>query len=118
MQRTRESDEALKTLEEGLEAFPEDAGLRRRLALARAAAGDPQALELLTSWVDAHPEDTQALFATLRLLFDGFSRAGAGATAEEQQRLRRYAKAYVDGKGPNREVVECWLRYLESRAGG
>jgi Flp pilus assembly protein TadD len=119
LQRTRENDEALQVLEEGLAAFPKDEGLRRRLALAHAAAGhNEQALALLTSWVDEHPEDTPALFATLTLLFDGFSRAGGGATADTQQRLRRYAKAYLDGKGPNREVVERWLRYLESRAGG
>ena len=74
---------------------------------------------LLTGWVDAHPEDTQALFATLALLFEGFSReAAGGALAEEEQRLRRYGKAYLAGNGPNREIVGRWLRYLDSRAGG
>ena len=69
--------------------------------------------------MDTHPEDQGALFATLALLFEGFSRETAGAApAEERQRLTRYAKAYVDGKGPNREVIERWLRYLESRKGG
>ena len=66
-----------------------------------------EALPLLTAWVDAHPEDAEALFATLALLFEGFSREAAGAApVEERQRLTRYAKAYVDGKGPNREVIE------------
>ena len=118
--RVREVDQAIAILDEGLAAFPEDQGLRRRLGLAHAAAGHPeQALTLLGAWVDAHPEDTRALFATLALLFDAFSREAAGtAKAEEHQRLRRYAKAYVDGKGPNREVVERWLRYLDSRSGG
>jgi hypothetical protein len=78
-----------------------------------------EALPLLTAWVDANPGDTQALFATLALLFEGFSREAAGAApAEETQRLARYAKAYVDGGGPNREVVERWLRYLRERSGG
>ena len=54
---------------------------------------------------------SEALFATLALLFEGFSRETAGAAAaEERQRLARYAKAYVDGKGPNREVIERWLQ--------
>jgi thioredoxin-like negative regulator of GroEL len=107
-------------LDEGLAAFPEDAGLRRRLGLAHAMAGDrEEALPLLTAWVEAHPDDTEALFATLALLFEGFSRETArAAAAEERQRLARYAKAYVEGKGPNREVVQRWLRYLESRVGG
>jgi hypothetical protein len=119
LMRVREADQAVAILDEGLAAFPEEQGLRRRLGLAHAMAGHPEGLELLSAWVDAHPEDTRALFATLALLFDAFSReAAGGAKAEEQQRLRRYAKAYVDGKGPNREVVERWLRYLDSRAGG
>jgi tetratricopeptide (TPR) repeat protein len=118
--RVREADQAIAIVAEGLASFPEDEGLRLRLGLAHAMAGHPEeALTLLAAWVDAHPDDTRALFATLALLFDGFSRqAAGGAKAEEQQRLRRYARAYLDGKGPNREVVERWLRYLDSRAGG
>jgi hypothetical protein len=78
-----------------------------------------EALPLLTSWVEAHPEDTGATFAMLALLFQGFSRETAGTVpAEERQRLVRFARAYVDGKGPNREVIGRWLRYLESRPGG
>jgi hypothetical protein len=69
--------------------------------------------------VEAHPDDTLALFATLALLFEGFSREATGAApVEERQRLVRFAKTYVDGKGPNREVIERWLKYLESREGG
>jgi predicted Zn-dependent protease len=118
--RAKEGEQALAILSEGLAAFPDDAGLRRRLGMAYAMAGRAEeALPLLTAWVDTHPEDQQALFATLALLFEGFSRETAGAAAgEERQRLTRYAKAYVDGKGPNRELIERWLRYLESRKGG
>jgi tetratricopeptide (TPR) repeat protein len=118
--RTQAAGEAVAILDEGLAAFPDDPGLKRRLGLAHAMAGHgEQALALLTAWVDAHPEDTRALFATLALLFEGFSREAVGASkAEDQQRLRRYAKAYLDANGPNREVVARWLRYLESRPGG
>ena len=118
--RTKEQEQAVAILSEGLAAFPDDAGLRRRLGMAYAMVGrGEEALPLLTAWVDAHPEDQGALFATLALLFEGFSRETAGAAPlEERQRLTRYARAYVEGKGPNREVIERWLRYLESRAGG
>ena len=118
--RAKEQEQAVAILSEGLAAFPDDVGLRRRLGMAYAMAGrGEEALPLLTAWVDAHPEDEGALFATLALLFEGFSRETAGAAAlEERQRLTRYAKAYVDGKGPNREVIERWLRYLEARSGG
>ena len=47
-----------------------------------------------------------------------FCRQCAGALAEEEQRLRRYGKAYLASNGPNREIVGRWLRYLDSRAGG
>jgi tetratricopeptide (TPR) repeat protein len=120
LMRVREAEQAIAILDEGLAAFPQDQGLRRRLGLAHAMAGHrEEALTLLCAWVDAHPEDTRALFATLALLFEGFSReAAGGAIAEEQQRLRRYAKAYLASNGPNREIVAHWLRYLDSRVGG
>jgi VWFA-related protein len=118
--RVKEAEQAVEILSEGLTAFPGDPALRRRLGMAHAMAGQgDEALPLLTAWVDANPGDTQALFATLALLFEGFSREAAGAAAaEERERLARYAKAYVDGGGPNREVVERWLKYLRERSGG
>jgi VWFA-related protein len=118
--RVEEAEQAVGILNEGLAAFPGDASLRRRLGMAHAMAGQREdALPLLTAWVDANPGDTQALFATLALLFEGFSREAAGvAPAEETQRLARYAKAYMDGGGPNREIVGRWLEYLRARVGG
>ena len=118
--RAKEERQAVEILTEGLAVFPEDAGLRRRLGIAHAMAGDrEEALPLLTAWVEAHPEDEGALLATLALLFDGFAREAAGtAPVEERQRLVRFAKAYVEGTGPNREVIARWLKYLESRQGG
>ena len=118
--RAKEERQAVEILTEGLAVFPEDAGLRRRLGIAHAMAGDrEEALPLLTAWVEAHPEDNGALLATLALLFDGFAREAAGtAPVEERQRLVRFAKAYVEGTGPNREVIARWLKYLESRQGG
>ena len=118
--RAKEERQAVEILTEGLAAFPEDAGLRRRLGIARAMAGDrEEALPLLTAWVEAHPDDDGAVFAMLALLFEGFAREASGAApVGERQRLVRFARAYVDGKRPNREVVACWLRYLESRPGG
>jgi VWFA-related protein len=118
--RAKEEGQAVEILDEGLAAFPDDPGLRRRLGIAHAMAGHrEEALPLLTSWVEAHPEDTGAMSAMLALLLQGFSHEAAGtARAEERERLARYARAYLDGQGPNREVVGRWLRYLESRPGG
>ncbi|HSD28790.1 MAG TPA: tetratricopeptide repeat protein, partial [Vicinamibacteria bacterium] len=117
--RVGEERQAVEILAEGLAAFPDDSGLRRRLGIAHAIAGDrEEALPILTTWLEANPDDARALVATLALLFEGFSREVAGAApVEERERLVRFAKTCVGGKGPNREVVERWLRYLESRKG-
>jgi len=115
--RVREAEQAVAILDEGLVALPQEAALRRRLGLAHAMAGHTdEALGLLGGWVDAHPDDSQALLATLALLFDAFSREAAGGVqAEQRQLLRRYSRAYLDGNGPHREIVERWVRYLDSR---
>ena len=117
--RVKEASQAVEILNEGLVAFPADPELRRRQGLAYAMAGQAkEALPLLTAWVDAHPNDTTALFATLALLFDGFTReTAAAAPTEDDQRLVRYAREYVKGQGPNRELVARWLKYLETRSG-
>lgn len=118
--RVREPGEAAATLDEALAAFPSDEGLQRRQGLAHAMAGDPaKALDELSRWLESHPDDAEARLATLALLFDGFSREAAGAAkAAERERLRHHARAYIDSRGPNREVVERWLRYIDARGGG
>jgi tetratricopeptide (TPR) repeat protein len=118
--RVKETDQAASILAEGAAAFPDDELLRRRLALAHALAGHrDEALPVLTALVDENPDDDEALLATLALLFEGFSRSTAGTAASgETEELVRYARAYVEGGGPNQEVVERWLRYLESHPGG
>lgn len=112
--RVKEPQQAIEILGEALAAFPDDAGLRRRLALAQAAAGRrEEALPLLTTWVEQHPDDNEALMTTLAVLFDGFSREAAGsADTAERTRLVRFARSYVSGNGPNREVIGRWLKYL------
>jgi hypothetical protein len=47
------------------------------------AGPSEDALPLLTAWVDEHPDDSEALLATLGLLFEGFSRETAGGVAAE-----------------------------------
>ncbi|MFI5183619.1 MAG: tetratricopeptide repeat protein, partial [Vicinamibacteria bacterium] len=115
--REKDGEQAIEVLKEGLHSWPDDEGLKRRLGLAHALAGQrEQALPLLVDWVDRHPEDRGALFATLALLFQAFTQESAGAVAPaERERIVRYAKAYVEGQGPNRQVVQQWLKYLQSR---
>jgi len=118
--RTGEHEQAVEILAEGVAAFPGDDRLRRKLAIASAKAGlRNEAVPLLTSWVESHPADSEASFALLALLFEGFAReTSAGVPGAQREQLVRHARAYADGNGPNREVIACWLRYLEARPGG
>jgi VWFA-related protein len=119
--RTGEHQQAVDILQEGAAAFPEDDRLKRRLAIATAKGGKREAaLPLLTSWVAAHPDDREASLAMLALFFEGFTReaSGGGVGAAERDELVRHARAYVESDGTNREMVACWLRYLEARQGG
>jgi hypothetical protein len=102
-------------LEEGRRAWPEDARLGRDVGLAYAVAGERDAaLAALRPYVDAHPEDTRTLFVALRLSFDAEVHA-APADPSGRERLARYARAYLQADGPQRELVARWLRYAEAK---
>jgi tetratricopeptide (TPR) repeat protein len=115
--RAGEGEKALSFVQEAAARWPEDEGLRRRLGLASAMAGRRgEALGALTGYVERHPEDAGAVFVTLRLLFEAFTTDTAATPPEERQRMLRYARSYVDAKGPNQEIVARWVRYLEKGA--
>lgn len=115
--RAGEGERALSFVQEAAARWPEDEGLRRRLGLAYAMVGRrAEALGTLTGYVERHPEDAGAVFVTLRMLFDAFTTDTAATPPEERQRMLRYARSYVDAKGPNQEIVAHWVRYLEKQA--
>jgi len=115
--RAGEGEKALSFVQEAATHWPEDEGLRRRLGLAYAMAGQrAEALMALTGHVERHPEDAGAMFVTLRLLFDAFTTDTAATPPEERQRMLRYARSYVEAKGPYQEIVARWVRYLEKGA--
>ncbi len=111
-----EPQQALDLLREAAQTWPDDDGLRRRLGIAHAMVGhDADALQALQPYLEHHPNDAGALFVMLRLLFQQFSAApGAGPAGADRARLVRYARSYVEAKGPNQEIVSRWLKYLES----
>jgi VWFA-related protein len=115
--RVGQGEQALSFAQEAAARWPEDDGLRRRVGLAYAMAGRrAEALAALTGYVERHPEDAGAVFVTLRMLFDAFTTDTAATPPEDRQRMLRYARSYVDAKGPNQEIVARWVRYLEKQA--
>jgi VWFA-related protein len=117
--RGNQPEPAAALLDEARAKWPQDPGLRRRAGIAYAMLGrESAALELLTGYLDVNPQDTGALFVTMRLLFQGYL---AGRTSDplagDRERLTRYAKTYVQAKGPQQELVAQWLKYLGKTRG-
>jgi hypothetical protein len=112
--RLDEGEQALDIAKEGVASFPTDTELKRQYGIACAMTGhDSEALDALGPYVEAHPTDGGALFVLLRVLFEGFVGGGRAENRLDRTRLVQYARAYVDGQGPNREIVAHWLKYLE-----
>lgn len=112
--RANQPEPAAALLDEARAKWPQDPGLRRRAGIAYAMLGrEAAALELLTSYLDSNAQDTGALFVTMRLLFQGYlAGRGSDPLAGDRERLTRYAKSYVQAKGPQQELVAQWLKYL------
>jgi VWFA-related protein len=115
--RLDEGEQAFDIAKEGVASFPDDTGLKRQYGIACAMTGhDTEALDALGPYVESHPTDAGALFVMLRVLFEGFVGGGTVENGLDRKRLVQYARAYVDGQGPNREIVAHWLKYLERQA--
>jgi hypothetical protein len=80
----------------------------RDRALAAAIAGDRrEAAATLASWVDAHPEDTEAAFLLVLALYELKTIEKDGAAAAQ---FDTRAKQYIDRNGPRRALVERWRK--------
>ncbi len=107
---------AVTALEQLATTAPNDARVRRDLALAYALSGDSaKALPLLTTIV-AGPgaKDGPALAAAVYALYRRHL-AGADLTtiAEDRTQARAWARAYALTRGPLVPIVEAWTSHLE-----
>jgi VWFA-related protein len=99
------------------EAGPEDPRVAGRLGMAYALSGHvPEALPLLESHLGRHPEDVDALFALVRLLYEPLRR-GAPTAAPEKERFLRHARAYVAARASHSALVAEWVRAAEKVGG-
>ena len=108
--RRGEVDSAVDILKEAHASWPTEERFRQRLGLAYLAGGrTSEALPLLTAYADAHPSDTDTLFAIVRLLYEA-----RGAPGADRERFLRYARAYVAATGPQQALVAQWIKAAES----
>jgi len=108
--RSGDLEAAVDVLREAAAAWPADDRFRQRLGLAYGLGGRAaEALPLLAAHVESHPGDTDTLFATVRLLYEGDPAQGA-----ERERFLRYARAYVTAAGPQQALVAQWIKAVET----
>jgi tetratricopeptide (TPR) repeat protein len=100
-------------LASAVQRFPDDEGLRRRLAMAYAGAGrHADALPMLDAYLAKHPADAEALLAAILAHYEVASRENVALSDVERAKLTRYAKAY---KGPQQALVAKYLDALRVR---
>jgi tetratricopeptide (TPR) repeat protein len=93
-----------------------DAATTRTLALAYVAANrPPEALPLLTTYLQDNPTDQEALLAGVYATYATHSPATRADTiTADRMKAQTWAKAYAAQKGVHQALVDAWIRYLAS----
>lgn len=113
--RINDGEQAVSVLEEARERWPEDERFVQRLATAYTMIGrQADASTMLAPYLQTHPDDTDALFLAMRLLFEAHIE-GRPLSPDERTRLRNYATAYAAAKGPQQAIVEHWVRFVDKK---
>ena len=102
---------ALDPLREALSRWPDDDGIRRRLAIAHAAIGQhDEALSTIEPYLPRHASDHEALLIAIQAIYEAHLAGHAVVSAEQdRERLRRYADAYAAANGPHQALVSSYL---------
>lgn len=104
--------EASDILEEAASRFTGLESLESRRAAVALALGDRRgAFARVSSYLERHPEDPDALFLVIRLLYESIS---SGQWIENREadtgRMRQYVDRYAAVEGPHRALAEQWLK--------
>jgi hypothetical protein len=104
-------------MKEALAKWPDDDLFVPRLSASLALAGqDAEALSVLGGYLDRRPDDEQALFLAVRLLYEALAKGRPmRSTAEDRADFARYATKYQGTKGANKEIVGRWLKFVEEQ---
>jgi VWFA-related protein len=120
--RLNEPERAQAIVREAQDTWKDDEAFAPRLAAAYAIAKKPaEALEALNPYLEKHPEDVEALFLAMRLIYDAHSARSALRTpTEDLSLISKYAQDYARAKGPHQPIVAQWVKFVGERreAGG
>ena len=109
--RLGDAARALDPLREALSRWPDDDGIRRRLAIAHATIEQhDQALSTIEPYLPRHASDHEALLVAIQAIYEAHLAGHAVVSAEQdRERLRRYAEAYAAANGPHQALVSSYL---------
>jgi len=115
--RLREGEQASSILAEAREKWAGDDSFVPRLAAAQALldhAGD--AVRLLQPYLEAHPQETDATFLAIRLIYDAHA-AGKriGTEIDDAALIQRLAASYRAAGGPNVALADRWAAFVTRR---
>jgi tetratricopeptide (TPR) repeat protein len=118
--RTRRLAEARAVLEEAMTRWPGDLRFIKPMAIVDATFGQgPEAVRLLARYIEAHPDDVEALQLGVEWIYHlTLAHSAARTPAEDVRLAHRYADAYVTAKGPQQALVQQWIEYLDRSAAG
>lgn len=116
--RLRNGQQALATLQEARERWPDDDLFLPRMAVAQSLSGEPRAaLDTLEDYLSRHGSDADTLFLGVRLLYDAHA-AGTSirSAAEDAELAARLGEQYRAASGPNVALVDRWVAYIRQSA--
>ncbi len=112
--RLGDTQRAIAPLREGMNRWPDDDELRRRLAIAyEVGLQHADALAIVQPYLDRHPTDPDALLVAVHAVYSA-RLAGQPLLGPDQEKARAatWAHAYSAAKGPHDALVATWADFV------
>jgi tetratricopeptide (TPR) repeat protein len=117
--RLNDGVHAESILREAIGQWPGDDSFLPRLAAALAIQQRrPDALDTLAPYLDRRPDDAEAIFLAMRLLYDAHAEGKTIRSGPEDAALAtKYAALYREARGPNLVLVDRWSAFVRQKGG-
>ncbi len=118
--RLGDGEQAESIIREALGRWPDDDRFLPRLSASEAMQRrGAEALGTLEPYLERHPDDANAWFLAMRILYDAHAGGGVVAgQAEDGARAAKYAAAYKAAGGPRLALVDRWAAFIQKPGAG
>ncbi len=118
--RLNDGVRAESILREAIGQWPGDETFLPRLAAALAIQQRrPDALDALVPYLDQRPDDAEATFLAMRLLYDAHAEGKTIRNGPEDAAMAtKYAARYREASGLNVALVDRWAAFVRQKGGG